>query len=525
MKYLSKICLLIAVALIALLPVVALSNHVSASGTATMSLSPASTALAPGASFNVDIHEDSGSDTVNAVQANLSYSSNLTFVSITSSPAFSIDAQSSGGGGSVKIGRGTSTPVSGDQIIATVRFTASGSGTATINFASGSAVVRSQDNGAEALTYNNGSYTISSNATLTLSPSTKTVAVGDNFDVSVYGDSGSAAVNAVQVNLSYPSNLLTFVSSAGNTTTWPIEAQNTGGSGTVKIGRGTTSPVSGKQLIATVTFKASAAGTASVAFTSGTGMVSSSDNTAVPSTNTGGIYTLTTSGTSGGGSTSGSGSTSTKSGSSKSTGSTPALPQSVTSAPASGSSPTTQAVDNTGPIISDINVTDATADSATINWTTSEPATSEVDYGLDTQYIITAADSKLTTSHSVKLDPKQLVSHKKYHFIVKSADASGNITVSDDNTFSTGGLQITTTEVAVGAGGAALLGAGAWLAAAGGLKIGGAAAGGLKIGGAAGMFMSSTNSVAAGGNAPPSPDNIVKPEDGGTVIHPQNPGK
>jgi hypothetical protein len=155
MKYLRKIYLLGTAAAIALLPVLITSNGAQASGTATLSMSPASTSVLPGNNFVITIHEDSGSDSVNAVQANLSYSSNLTFVAITSTPDFSIDAQSSGGGGSVKIGRGTTTPVSGDHEVAQVSFKASGSGTATVSFAAGSAVVRSSDNSAEALTFTN----------------------------------------------------------------------------------------------------------------------------------------------------------------------------------------------------------------------------------------------------------------------------------------------------------------------------------------------------------------------------------
>src|SRR5579884_1420882 len=101
MKYLSKIHLLICALLVALLPVFVISRLARASGTATMSVSPSSGSLAQGANLDVDIHENSGSDTVNAVQANLTYSSNLTFTSISDSAAFGIDAQSTGGGGSV----------------------------------------------------------------------------------------------------------------------------------------------------------------------------------------------------------------------------------------------------------------------------------------------------------------------------------------------------------------------------------------------------------------------------------------
>jgi hypothetical protein len=88
---------------------------VSAAGTASLSLTPASATFSQGDSVSVNIYEDSSSDTINAVQANFSYpSSILSFVGVTDSPAFGIVAQNSVSGGSAQIARGTSTPVSGN---------------------------------------------------------------------------------------------------------------------------------------------------------------------------------------------------------------------------------------------------------------------------------------------------------------------------------------------------------------------------------------------------------------------------
>lgn len=122
----------------------------AAAGTATMSLSPASKTLNQGESFTVQIREDSGTEPVNAVQANLTYDANmLDFVSIDDTgTAFGFPLDESGGGGSVKIAR-MSIPDSqtGDQLIATVTFTAKTiPGATTIDFASGTAIVRSTDN-------------------------------------------------------------------------------------------------------------------------------------------------------------------------------------------------------------------------------------------------------------------------------------------------------------------------------------------------------------------------------------------
>jgi cell division septation protein DedD len=513
MKYISKISLFGSAALAAALPVLAAIHLASAAGngSATMYLSPASTTLAQGASFDLDIHEDSGNDTVNAAQAFLSYSSNLTFVSITSSPDFSVNATSTGGGGSVKVVRGTITPVTGDKIVATVRFTANTSGTGTVSFDSGSTVVRSNDNGKETMTFQNGTYNITSNAAMTLSPATKTVSQGTSFDVSVYENSGGDAVNTVQANLSYPADKLTFVSAAPNGTDWPVTAVNSGGSGLVKIGLGicpTCAPLTGSHLVATVKFTAANAGSAQVAFASGSGIIRSTDNTPEPSTNTGGSYTITavsTGGSGGGGSTGGSGGGTTTN---KSSSPAPVPPKTYTSAPTAQSSPSTAPADTAGPVISDIKVTNLTTKSATVSWTTSEPATSEVDFGLDSNYILSTSDATLATTHSLALDPKELVGHKTYHFIVKSTDNAGNQSVSKDHTFSTGGIQITTTEIAIAAG-AVVLGGGAWLmAAAGGLKLGG----GMVAASGGGIYVEPKPIILGGGTPPPQPTPVIHPQ-------------
>ena len=121
-----------------------------AAETATMSLSPATKSINQGESFSVQIKENSNTEPVNAVQANLSYDvSMLDFVSINGEgSAFPVPLEESGGGGVVKIGRmlpGESA--TGDQLVATLNFTAKTTpGTATVSFSSGTALVRSTDN-------------------------------------------------------------------------------------------------------------------------------------------------------------------------------------------------------------------------------------------------------------------------------------------------------------------------------------------------------------------------------------------
>lgn len=399
---------------------------------------------------------------------------------------------------------GYQTGVTGDKVVATVHFKANTPGTGTVNFASGSVVVSATTNLGETMTYAGGTYTITPTGTMTLSPATKTVTKGDSFDVAIYENSHTDSLNGVQANLSYNPNLLSVGGITPNSSVWPVQAENSASNGLIKIGRGTTTPVTGSQLVATVKFSAIATGGTQVSFTTGTGLIRSIDNSVEPSINTGGSYTVnapapTVSG--------GSGSTNTNN-----TGSTAAkplpLPKSITSAPAAKSSPVTTALDTSPPVISNIKVTNVTTKSATVSWTTSEPATSEVDFGLGSNYILSTSDGALATSHSIALNPKDLVGHKTYHFIVKSTDAAGNQSVSKDMTFDTGGIQITTTEIAVVAG-AAILGGGAWLmAAAGGLKLGG----GMMAASGGGIYVEPKPIILGGGTPPPQPAPVIHPQ-------------
>jgi chitodextrinase len=115
--------------------------------------------------------------------------------------------------------------------------------------------------------------------TIYLNPSSQTVGPNGTITVDIRENSGTTSVNAVQANFTYPTSLLTFVSIDASTSAFSIQAEGTGSAGTVKIGRGTTTPVSGDQLVARVTFQGGATGgAATLAFSSGTSLVSSSSN-------------------------------------------------------------------------------------------------------------------------------------------------------------------------------------------------------------------------------------------------------
>jgi len=67
---------------------------------------------------------------------------------------------------------------------------------------------------------------------------------------------------------------------------------------------------------------------------------------------------------------------------------------------------------------------------ASITWTTDEPADSVVNYGTTTSLEYTVSDSSLVTNHQINLN--QLMSNTTYYFEVQSTDASDN-TATDDN--------------------------------------------------------------------------------------------
>lgn len=92
-------------------------------------------------------------------------------------------------------------------------------------------------------------------------------------------------------------------------------------------------------------------------------------------------------------------------------------------------------VDGAGPTLSSINAVPALV-AATITWTTDEPGTSVVRYGLSpTSLTQTVSSSQLTLSHSLQL--LGLSSETTYYFEVESTDGVGNSTTSPVLNFTT----------------------------------------------------------------------------------------
>jgi hypothetical protein len=118
------------------------------------------------------------------------------------------------------------------------------------------------------------------NASLYFSPGQHSIAPNTSFTVQVRENSGLTRVNAVEADLTYPMDKLTFISTDATTSPFTIEAQNGGGEGKVTIGRGIIGSLTGDQLVASITFKTNdRAGNAQLKFSDSAALVSVQGNT------------------------------------------------------------------------------------------------------------------------------------------------------------------------------------------------------------------------------------------------------
>ncbi|MGB6121723.1 MAG: hypothetical protein WBG80_07445, partial [Bacteroidota bacterium] len=102
-----------------------------------------------------------------------------------------------------------------------------------------------------------------------------------------------------------------------------------------------------------------------------------------------------------------------------------------------GSLTVTPVPDDVPPVITNIQ-SSASSTTASITWTTDEPATSRVSYGLTSSYGDIVIDDQLVFNHSVEL--QGLAPDRVYHYMVISTDFGGNASNSSDTTFRTGQL-------------------------------------------------------------------------------------
>ena len=131
---------------------------------------------------------------------------------------------------------------------------------------------------------------------LYLDPGSQTLAVGSNLVMTIHEDSGSAAINAIQANFDYPTDKFDFAGIDVSTSDFGLEASMSGDGGKIRIARAVTPgdpAVTGDKVVAVVTLRAKAAGTAQLTNPGGSAIVRADDATDVLTTVTGGNYTIT----------------------------------------------------------------------------------------------------------------------------------------------------------------------------------------------------------------------------------------
>lgn len=136
------------IAVVVMAGLYAVSRIFAASGTLT--LVPSATSVNVGDMVTVQVRENSGTDTVNVVQSNISYdATRLQYVGVSETGSgFGLVAQTANNGGVLQLARATqggSPALTGDQLVTTVTFKALAVGTIGLTFSSGSAIVRSTD--------------------------------------------------------------------------------------------------------------------------------------------------------------------------------------------------------------------------------------------------------------------------------------------------------------------------------------------------------------------------------------------
>jgi hypothetical protein len=112
-----------------------------------------------------------------------------------------------------------------------------------------------------------------------ITPSNQTLKKGASLTVEIRENSGTTDANAIQANLTYPSDMLTLINIDQKSSAFPIVVQNEGSAGMISMARGIAGNLKGDNSVAKLTFRVnSKTGTASLKFGQGTALVSSSGN-------------------------------------------------------------------------------------------------------------------------------------------------------------------------------------------------------------------------------------------------------
>lgn len=203
----------------------------------TVYLTPDAQTFGGSTSFSIQVRENSGTTPVNAVQANLSYSTSLlTLVSVSTSSTFGVVAQNSGANGVINIGLGVSggsAPVTGDQLVATLNFkTNTTAGTASVPFTTGTALVSSSTNTnllSSLAATGGGTYTIDlTPPTVSLTSPANGATISAPGTVTVSATASDAASSVSKVEIYIDGGLKSTLTSAPYNYSWSTSGVNLG---------------------------------------------------------------------------------------------------------------------------------------------------------------------------------------------------------------------------------------------------------------------------------------------------------
>jgi hypothetical protein len=266
-----------------------------APGASSLYVWPSDTTAVVGDTFTVDVRLSVTSGSVSTASADVNYDpATLSFVSAAlpsdnglgdttwGTPQFSTSP------GTLRVQVSSPGLVSADVPMALVTFAAIAPGSSTLSFASDSRVGLGSQQAIPVMTSapvtiepappppaatnlilgTPGTPTIGGPPYVPMQTSPIIVQQGTQFDVPVYANITGGQVDAIHSQVSYPTGILSFVSSAVNSSAWDTTVVNGAAAGTVDVQIGASSAQSGSVLLTTITFQADTLGTATLSFTS-----------------------------------------------------------------------------------------------------------------------------------------------------------------------------------------------------------------------------------------------------------------
>jgi hypothetical protein len=160
-------------------------------------------------------------------------------------------------------------------------------------------IMRAVSNSSDKTTNNNNNNNTTNNssakgyAKLYIQPSNQQISPGASVTFEVWVDTGNQPVNAVQANLTYPTDSFDFNSVNAKGSAFEIQASSTGGEGKVTIARGHIGEIKGKALVAKVVLTAKTTkGDTQVEFAVGSAVVRSTDHVDILKQKTGSTFKI-----------------------------------------------------------------------------------------------------------------------------------------------------------------------------------------------------------------------------------------